>query len=95
MDLLPLQGFCGIPEDEVQLLTWLQVGVNMLQLLFLTALDFCTVQAFFYAVWVFSPIEQTSHHFPVPWSFWGHWLNNAHKKDFESTRREAKEDKML
>lgn len=95
VDLLLLLCFSGIPEDEVQLLTWLQVGVNMLQLLLLTALDFCTVRAFFCAFWVFSPTEQRSHHFPVPWSFWGDWLNKAHKKGFESTRREAKEDKML
>lgn len=49
LDLSLLWGFCGIPEDEVQFLTWLQVTVNMLQLLLLTALDFCIVQAFFYA----------------------------------------------
>ena len=30
VDLLLLLGFSGIPEDEVQLLTWLQVGVNTL-----------------------------------------------------------------
>lgn len=53
VDLLLLLGFSGIPEDEVQLLTWLQVGVNMLQLLLLAALDFYTVQVFFRAFWVF------------------------------------------
>lgn len=95
VELLILLGFSGILEDEVQLFTWLQVGVNMLQLLFLTTPDFCTVRAFFWAFWVFSPIEQRSHHCPVLWSFWGDRLNNAHKKGFESTRREAKEDKML
>lgn len=95
VDLLLLLGFSGMLEAEVQLLTWLQVGVNMLQLLLLTALDFCTVQAFFCAFCSFLPIEWRSHCFPVPWSFWGDWLNNAHKKGFESTRREVKEDKML
>lgn len=93
--MLLLLGSSEIPEDEVQLLTWLQVGANTLQLLLLTALDFCTVQVFFCAFWVFSPIEQRSHHFPVPWGCWGDWLNKAHKKSFESTRREVKEDKML
>lgn len=53
MDLL--LGLSGILEDEVQLLTWLQVGVNMLQLLLLTALDFWTAQMFFWSVGFFSP----------------------------------------
>lgn len=53
VDWLLLLGFSGILEDEVQLLTWLQVGVNMLQLLLLTALDFCTAQVFFCVVGFF------------------------------------------
>lgn len=47
MDVLLLLGFSGVLEDEVQLLTWLQVGVNMFQLLLLTALDFCTALCLF------------------------------------------------
>ena len=53
MDLLLLLAFSGSLEGEVQSLTWLQVGVNTLQLLLLTALDFCTVQAFFLCLWGF------------------------------------------
>lgn len=47
VDVLLLLGFSGVLEDEVQLLTWLQVGVNMFQLLLLTALDFCTALCLF------------------------------------------------
>lgn len=95
LDLSLLWGFCGIPEDEVQFLTWLQVTVNMLQLLLLTALDFCIVQAFFYAFW-FLHVQNRVHTASLrPGAAGGIVSNNTPRKGFKSTRREAKEDKMF